>query len=86
MSYAVFLHPDVEKYLDSLPQDERKRCYESLKNLSDDPFRPRSGCNIKKMSGKKEFYRLQVGNHRFLYVIKENDVLVEEGFKRGKGY
>ena len=86
MSYAVFLHPDVEKYLDSLSQGERKRCYESLKNLFDDPFKSRSGCDIKKMSGKKDFYRLRVGNHRFLYVIKENDVLVEEGFKRKKGY
>lgn len=86
MSYAVFLHPDVVKYLDSLSHDEKRICYKSLKNLSNDPYRSRSGCDIKKMSGKKEFYRLRVGNHRFLYVIKESDVLVEEGFKRGKGY
>jgi len=86
MSYAVFLHPDVEKYLDSLSHDEKRRCYKSLKNLSDDLFKSRSGCNIKKMSGKKEFYRLRVENNRFLYVIKESDVLVEEGFKRGKEY
>ena len=84
MSYTVFLHPDVVKYLDSLSHEERKRCYESLKKLSEDPFRPRSGCDIKKMSGKKEFYRLRVGNHRFLYVIKENDLLIEETFRREK--
>ena len=48
MSYTVFLHPDVVKYLDSLSHEERKRCYESLKKLSEDPFRPRSGCDIKK--------------------------------------
>ncbi|HDN81104.1 MAG TPA: type II toxin-antitoxin system RelE/ParE family toxin [Methanomicrobia archaeon] len=86
MKYSVFLHPDVVKYLDLLTEDERKRCYEGLKNLSNNPYRSRSGCDIKKMSGKKEFYRLRVGKHRFLYVIKENDVLVEEGFKREKGY
>ncbi|RLG01367.1 type II toxin-antitoxin system RelE/ParE family toxin, partial [Thermococci archaeon] len=31
-------------------------------------------------------YRLRVGNHRFLYVIKENDLLIEEAFRREKGY
>ena len=25
MSYSVFLHPDVEKYLDSLSEGEKKR-------------------------------------------------------------
>jgi len=86
MSYSVFLHPDVEKYLDSLSESEKKRCYNTLKKLSEDPYKPRSGCDIKKMTGREPFYRLRVGNHRFLYVIKEQEVLVEEAFKREKGY
>ncbi len=86
MSYSVFLHPDVEEYLDSLSQSERKRCYISLKKLADSPYKTRSGCDIKKMRGKKEYYRLRVGNNRFLYVIIGNEVLVEEAFKRGKEY
>ncbi len=86
MSYSVFLHPDVEKYLDSLRDSEKKRCYESLKRLSKDPYEPRSGCDIKKMSDRKTFYRLRVGDHRFLYVIKDDEILVEEAFKREKGY
>lgn len=86
MIYAVLLHPDVAKYLDSLSESERRKCYKSLKELSSDPYKPRAGCDTKKMSGKKDFYRLRAGSHRFLYVIKENEVLVEEGFKREKGY
>ena len=86
MSHAILLHPDVVKYLDSLSESERKKCYRSLKKLSSDPLKSRSGCDIKKMSGKKDSYRLRVGSHRFLYVIKENEVLVEEGFKRERGY
>ncbi|MEA1993327.1 MAG: type II toxin-antitoxin system RelE/ParE family toxin [Euryarchaeota archaeon] len=86
MNYVVFLHPDVEKYLDALPSNERKRSYDGLKNLSIDPYTARSGCDVKKMSGKKEFYRLRVGTHRFLYLIKKDEVLIEEGFKRGEGY
>ncbi|MFW6305317.1 MAG: type II toxin-antitoxin system RelE family toxin [Candidatus Saliniplasma sp.] len=86
MSFSIFIHPDVEKYLDSIQNDERKRCYDSLKKLSEEPFKPRSGCDIKKMSGEKTFYRLRVGDHRFLYVVKDGEVLVEEAFKREKGY
>ncbi len=86
MRYSVFIHPDVEAYLDSLSQSERKRCYISLKMLVDEPYKNRSGCDIKKMSGKKRYYRLRVGDNRFLYVINGNEVLVEEAFKRGRGY
>ncbi|MBU7009078.1 MAG: hypothetical protein HXS46_00190 [Theionarchaea archaeon] len=50
----------------------------SLKKLSNDPFKPRAGCDIKKLSGKKDSYRLRAGSHRFLYVVRENEVLVEE--------
>jgi len=86
MSHSVFLHPDVERYLDSLAQSERERCYLSLKRLTKDPYKSRSGCHVKKMGGSKSYYRLRVGNNRFLYVIEGSEVFVEEAFKRGKGY
>ena len=86
MTYQILLHPDVIKYLDSISEKSRKKCYQILKKLSDDPFKSRSGCDIKKMSGKKIYYRLRVGDHRFLYVVHNKSVLVEEGFKREKGY
>lgn len=86
MSCSIFLHPDVEKYPDSLSDNQKKNCYDSLRKLSTDPFEPRSGCDIKKMSGSKTFYRLKVGGHRFLYVVKDEDILVEEAFKREKSY
>ncbi len=87
MSYSVFLHPDAIKYLDSVEDMEKRRCYDSLKRLEEDPHIPRSGCDIKKLRGKKKTaYRLRIGDHRFLYVIKSKEVFVEEAFKRGKGY
>ncbi len=86
MSHPVYLHPDVEKYLDSLSDTERRRCFGKLKQLAEDPFTPRSGCDIKRMIGKAPFYRLRVGNHRFLYILEGQEVLVEEAFRRGKGY
>jgi mRNA-degrading endonuclease RelE of RelBE toxin-antitoxin system len=86
MRFSVFLHPDVEKYIDSLSENERKRCYISLKKLMDDPYKPRSKCDIKKLSSNNPFYRLRVENNRFLYIIKQNEVFIEEAFNRKKGY
>jgi mRNA interferase RelE/StbE len=86
MRYSVLLHPDVEKYLDALSKRERRRCYNGLKKLADDPHKARSGCDIRRMRGRRTFYRLRVGNNRFLYIIKDNEVLVEEAFRRGREY
>lgn len=87
MSYKVSLHPDVVKYLDSLQMNERKKCYNSLKCLKEDPYHKRSSCDIKKLEGKDAaIYRLRTGRHRFLHIIKGQEVLIEEGFIRGKGY
>ena len=57
-----------------------------FERLSEDPYKSRSGCDIKKMAGKEIYYRLPVGNHSFLYVVQKKEVLVEEAFKREKGY
>lgn len=87
MSYPVFLHPDVIRYLDSLEDGERRRCYNSLKHLEENPYIHHSGRDIKKLRGKrKSAYRLRTGDHRFLYVIKDKRVFVEEAFRRRKGY
>jgi len=87
MNYSVFLHPDVIKYLDFLEDRERRGCYDSLKRSEEDPYTHRSGCDIKKLVGKKKTaYRLRIGDHRFLYVIKNKEVFVEEAFRRGGGY
>lgn len=85
--YKVLLHPDVRAYLDSLEEDSRNRCYESLKQLAIDPVKKRSGCDIKKLAGKRvSIYRLRAGAHRFDYLVEGNEVLVEDGFTRGRGY
>jgi len=87
MTYLVLLHPDVIKYLDSLQSKENERCYNSLRCLEEDPFTSRPNCDIKKIKGKrKAIYRLRVGNHRFRYIIQGKEVLVREGFPRGRGY
>ncbi len=87
MAYEVRLHPNVAKFLDSLSNNERKRCVESLDSLGSDPFRARSGADIKKLKGKlHDLYRLRVGEFRFEYFIEPNTIWVVKAFRRGKGY
>jgi len=86
MSFSVFFHSQVGKYLDTLSAVERARCYEKLRMLAEDPFTPRAGCDIKRLSVRKGFHRLRVGTHRFLYVVEGKEVFVEKAFPRARGY
>ncbi len=51
MKYGLRLHPDVVKYLNKLGVTEKNRVIKSIKLLSVDPYRRRSGCDIQKLSG-----------------------------------
>ncbi len=87
MGYEIRLHPKVGKFLDSLSDSERKKCVETLDGLKSNPFKLRSGTDIKKLSGKlHDLYRLRVGDYRFEYFVEENIVWIVKAFRRGKGY
>lgn len=65
----------------------RKRLKEHLAKLIEDPYKPRSGVDIKKLKGKYHYlYRLRVGDHRFEYFVEEDIIWIEKAFKREKGY
>lgn len=81
----VVIHPRVQKYIES--SGEEDRLIQHLKKLSEDPFRSRSGVDIKKLKGKQhDMYRLRVGEHRFEYFVEEGRVWMDEAFRRGRGY
>lgn len=83
----VRIHPRVRKYLQKLPEDEKSSVKEKLRNLEDDPYRPRPGVDIKKLEGRKHtMYRLRVGTHRFEYFVEEKTVWIDKAFLRGRGY
>ncbi len=87
MAYEVRLHPKVAKFLDFLSDSERNRCVEALDALKSDPFKPRSGADIKKLSGKlHDLYRMRIGDFRFEYFLEEDIVWIVKAFRRGKGY
>lgn len=85
--FSVLIHPDVAKFLDKLPEKERKRCVNALRMLREDPFSSRSSADIKKLKGRdKTLYRLRVGDYRFEYFVEENTVYVIDAFRRERGY
>ncbi len=87
MEFEVRLHPNVAKFLDSLSSNERNRCTKTLDELKSDPFRARSGADIKRLKGElHDLYRMRIGDYRFEYFIEANVVWVTKAFRRGIGY
>lgn len=90
MSYSVLLHPRrAQKVLGDLDEETRTRIKAALRTLEDDPFTPRAGSDIKRIStddGGHPVYRLRVGDHRCVYVVVEGEVRVTKIFHRSEGY
>lgn len=89
MPYAVLLHPKALRTLRSLRPEDRARVEKALKGLETDPFRSRSGADIKKLRGTKgrqDLYRTRIGRFRAIYGIVGKEVRVTDLFERGEGY
>ncbi len=89
MGFEVKLHPEAVKYLKSLEPETQERIKASLRLLGEDPFKKRSGADIKKLKGtkgRKDLYRLRIGSHRAVYAVEEDTVWITEIFHRERGY
>jgi mRNA-degrading endonuclease RelE of RelBE toxin-antitoxin system len=73
VSFTVMLSPDAKKYLDHLDRKRAKTIIRHLKELEEEPFRPRAGCDIDSMQGRDRppMYRLRIGNTRAMYFVDE---------------
>jgi mRNA interferase RelE/StbE len=72
--YKVLFSSEAEKSLVKLDKNIIKRIFNSLEQLSTDPF---NNPNTKKMKGKEGiYYRLRVGNYRVIYEIKNNELII----------
>ncbi len=56
--------------------------------LEDNPFRRRSGVDIKKLVTPDEppLFRLRIGDYRAIYFILNDEVRITEIIHRSKGY
>ncbi len=89
MTREVLLHPSALKTFRALPEQERSRVREALRRAVEDPFRKRSGADIRKLKGthgRQDLYRVRVGELRIVYAVEDDVVLVSDLFRRGEGY
>ena len=76
--FTVMLSPDTKKYLDRLDRKRAKNIMKHLKELENEPFRPRAGCDIDVVEGRDRppMYRLRIGNFRAMYFVDEQAHMV----------
>lgn len=87
-AYEVKLSKVAVRYLEKLDSKTANRIKENLRHLKEDPFRCRSGADIKQLSGSSNpvFYRIRIGDYRAVFVVLGSEVRITEIMPRGKGY
>lgn len=73
MKYYFALHKDVKKFL-AKHDDITRIFYRKLQVIASNPFQ--NTLDIKSLTGKKHHYRLRIGKYRFLYEVREQEILI----------
>ena len=86
--FRILVSETALKFLRQLELQLSNRIKEGLKELENDPFRPRPKADIKKLHGfeKPEMYRIRIGDFRAIYFVIGNEIKVTEIMRRGKDY
>jgi len=85
--YRVFLSQTARRQLRGIPDTSQNRIKRALTELEDDPFRPRPRADIKRLKGPdRDYYRQRIGDHRAIYVVEGQRVLVAKILPRSKAY
>jgi mRNA interferase RelE/StbE len=84
----VLLSQTAFSQLSLLDSKQKDRIKDALSNLEDNPFRKRSGSDIKKLVTQDEppLFRLRIGDYQAIYFVIDSEVRVTEIIHRGKGY
>ena len=85
--FKALVSETARRQLGSLPPDMRTKIVKKLRELENDPYRPRPKVDIKKLKGpNKDYYRLRIGNYRAIYVIEGIKVMISKILPRSKAY
>jgi mRNA interferase RelE/StbE len=83
VAFKIAISPQAQKYMKSLNKDESRLIKSHINELRQDPYTPRSQCDILKVKGKMPpLYRLRVGRHRVEYFIEDDTVFISKMFTR----
>lgn len=73
--YEIELSRQARKVYLKLPETIRTMIYKKLKELAESPYF--NHCDVKKLHGIPDCYRLRVKNWRILYKIYNDTLLIE---------
>ncbi len=72
MSYHIVLSPAAQKVLERLPSEVQIRISTKIESLSNNPRLP----GAKALQGAKGELRIRVGDHRIIYQVEDEKLLV----------
>ena len=80
MTYKIMIRPKAQKFIEKQELSQRLRIYKAIYDLPNG--------DVKKLAGRKDDYRLRVGNYRIIYTINKNEliILVTKADNRGQVY
>ncbi len=67
--YRIIIKKRAKKFIDGLPQSERRRIIAALEQLP-------NGVDIKKLKGHRDLLRLRVGDYRIIYTVDNGELVV----------
>lgn len=67
--YHIVIKKKAKKFIDKLPQNERKRIVTAIEKLP-------NGEDIKKVKGYDELFRLRVGEYRVIYSVDNGKLII----------
>lgn len=86
--FKILLSQTAVSQLSFLNSKQKKRVKDALLKLEDNPFRRRSGVDIKKLviPDDPPLFRLRIGDYRAIYFVLKDEIRVTEIIHRSKGY
>lgn len=86
--FKVTISESARAIFYSIDEKTQKRLGKAFEALKKNPFKKRSGADIKKLRGflKPALYRIRVGELRVIYSIIEKEVRITTIMERSKGY
>ncbi|MBM6828473.1 type II toxin-antitoxin system RelE/ParE family toxin [Anaerotignum lactatifermentans] len=67
--YQIIIKKKAKKFIDKLPQNERKRVVRAIEQLPE-------GEDIKRLKGYPDLMRLRVGTYRIIYTVDNGKLVI----------
>lgn len=86
--FAVLISESAQREFGGMDAPTKSRLRRAFSQMAADPYRPRSGADIKKLRAfaEPDLYRLRVGEWRIIYSVIGKEVKITSLMRRGKGY